>query len=107
MEVVKQVQGQKKDQKVTHRQGFGHTTLMQQPLLFTRKLGHPELVFNDTRVSQTHFDSNAPQKWTLAENDGCWVCHQWKYCMIFVDRANFSKYYDMITKPSVIQYLKE
>jgi hypothetical protein len=60
MEVVKQVQDQKQHQKVSHRQGFGHSTIMQQPLLFTRKLGHPELVFNDTRVSQTYFDSQAP-----------------------------------------------
>ena len=27
--------------------------------------------------------------------------------MVFVDRSCYSKYYDMITKPSVVEYLKK
>jgi hypothetical protein len=27
--------------------------------------------------------------------------------MVFVDRSSYSKYYEMITKPSVIEYLKK
>ena len=51
LEVVRQVGAKKKLQRARENNGVGRSTLCQQPLLFTRRLGHPELIFNDTRVA--------------------------------------------------------
>ena len=66
--------------------GRGYSTI--QPLVITRKLGHPELIFNEHDSKNTHFKVHASAKWARMQSSECWICDQWKYTLIFFSRAN-------------------
>ena len=59
-------------------------------LVLTRKLNHPELIYNQ-RVSEdvslgNLFKVDANECWTLSPTDECFVCEKHLYTMIFYDR---------------------
>ena len=43
--------------------GLGRHASTVQPLVITRKLGRPELIFNNADSKNTHFKVNAQAKW--------------------------------------------
>ena len=52
--------------------GRGYSTI--QPLVITRKLGHPELIFNEHDSKNTHFKVHASAKWARMQSSECWIC---------------------------------
>ena len=69
--------------------GIGRVSTSVQPLVITRKLGHPELIFNENDSKNSHFKVHASAKWTRMQGRECWVCDQWKYCVILFSRENW------------------
>jgi len=53
--------------------GHGHSTV--QPLVITRKLGHPELIFDENDTKNTHFKTHASAKWVRGQGNECWICN--------------------------------
>ena len=56
------------------RGGIGRGTATTQPLVITRKLGHPELIFNEHDVKNSHFKPHASAKWIKSVASECWIC---------------------------------
>lgn len=54
--------------------GLGRNQSTVQPLVISRKLGHPELIFDDTDQKSMHFKVNASAKWSRMQGDECWIC---------------------------------
>jgi hypothetical protein len=77
-----------------------------QPLVLARKLGHPELFFDENKTKSLNFTNNAACRWSLEDRDGCWICQKWKYTVVFADTQNYSTFYSQITDKGVIDYLK-
>lgn len=67
--------------------GLGRGIQSVQPLVITRKLGHPELIFNEHVDKNTHFKVHASAKWARMQTNECWICDQWKYTVIFFSRS--------------------
>ena len=64
-------------------------------MILTRKIGHPELVFNEAVYAQNQELSlvNADQKWAYhcsRRGDDCYVCQRHRYVQMFFQagRAN-------------------
>ena len=60
--------------------------------VLTRRLNHPELVFNQ-RISldstkERFFKVDSNQAWTLSQKDECYICEKHHYTVIFYERAN-------------------
>ena len=72
--------------KSCNGQGIGHQRICLQPLVLTRKLGHKELIFNETDEKSTYFLEDSASTWIKMPRDNCWICEQWKYCLIFLDK---------------------
>lgn len=58
--------------------------LVDDPMLFTRKLGHPELIFNEAIYAGKRELSidNAEGRWLFqssARDNECYVCHRHSY----------------------------
>ena len=73
--------------------GLGRNYTTVQPLTISRKLGHPELIFDETEQKSMHFKVNAAAKWSRMQGDDCWICDQWKYVTIFFSRKNWKQHY--------------
>ena len=60
----------------------------------TRKLNHPELIFNQTikndHTKHRFFKKDAGQVWSLSMKNECYVCQKYRYTMIFYDRYMLS-----------------
>jgi hypothetical protein len=54
--------------------GIGRGIPATNPLVITRKLGHPELIFNEKHDKQLQFDKDAGPRWQLSMKENCWVC---------------------------------
>jgi len=62
--------------------------------VLTRRLNHPELIFNQ-RVSiddtkDRFFKVDANQYWTLSRQDECYICDKHHYAVIFYERSENS-----------------
>lgn len=55
-EILQQICEQKTHLLATNQSGVGRSPLNQQPLVLTRKLGHRELIFNESKVKSLNFD---------------------------------------------------
>ena len=57
-------------------------------LVFTRQVYNPELVFNQDEAKATEMhDYGAPFAWHVQQlNDGCYICEQWRYCVLYFSR---------------------
>jgi len=89
------------------KSGVGRGTATVQPLVITRILGHPELIFNQGDSKNTHFKVNAQARWTRMQNSECWICDQWKYCVVFFSRKNWKQHYSLITDEERTQKMQE
>ena len=87
--------------------GLGRRHASVQPLVITRQLGHPELIFNEQEGKNTHFRVHASAKWIRSQASECWISDQWKYTIIFFSRSNFEQHYVEITDQSRIDHLEE
>ena len=85
--------------------GRGHSTI--QPLVITRKLGHPELIFNEQDSKNTHFKPHASAKWARMQSSECWISDQWKYTLIFFSRQHCAQHYSQITDQRWIEQIEE
>jgi hypothetical protein len=56
------------------KSGLGRNLNTVQPLVISRKLGHPELIFNDTDQKNVHFKVNSAAKWARMQSSECWIC---------------------------------
>lgn len=60
----------------------------------TRRLNHPELIFNQRLKNDTtnnrFFKKDAGAAWQLSAKNQCYVCEKYRYTMIFYDRYMFS-----------------
>lgn len=65
--------------------------------MLTRKLGHPELVFNEKIGKTMHFETSAASKWSLSKGDQCWICDKFKYTIIFFNREDPTQHWTEIT----------
>jgi hypothetical protein len=77
---LKQVRNQvKADQKLG---GFRSKTILD-PMLFTRTIGHPELIFNTNYYYQSEYNMiNADEKWSYSSHvkgEDCYVCQKHSY----------------------------
>ena len=89
------------------RGGLGRGSESVQPLVITRKLGHPELIFNENESKNTYHKVHASAKWARMPNNECWICDQWKYCVIFFSRANVDQHYGLIDDDEKIDQMEE
>ena len=75
--------------------------------MITRKLGHPELIFNEHDVKNTHFKAHASAKWVRMVSDECWIRDQWKYCVIFFSKKHCLEHYGLIDDEERIKQMEE
>ena len=64
-------------------------------LVLTRKLNHPELIFNqrisdDDDFDRRFFKVDANECWTLSPKNECYICEKYHYTMIFYERSKLS-----------------
>ena len=85
--------------------GRGYSTV--QPLVITRKLGHPELIFNEAESRNTHLKVNASAKWIRSPSSECWISDQYKYTVIFFSRRHCLQHYGQIMDQARIDQLEE
>ena len=57
-------------------------------LVFTRQVYMPELCINqDTNRQNIMIDQRGPFTWHVnLKNDECYICHRWRYCLLFFSR---------------------
>jgi len=64
---------------------------VQDPLTLTRKIGHPELIFNENIYWNQEFSiANSEARWGFscsARGDDCYVCQRFSYLQIFFRRG--------------------
>ena len=108
-EQIKNMMQQKAYVQSCYKQGIGRQQPCLQPVVFSRKLGHSELIYSETSEKNTYFVENAATKWIKMPRDECWICEQWKYCVFFFNRSDVfnKKFYQQITDPAQIEQIEE
>jgi len=84
-------------------------------LVLTRKLNHPELIFNQRiykdSTKDRFFKVDANQSWALSHQDECYICEKHHYTVIFYERSqrasNANKGLTEIKDPAFLKELKE
>ena len=92
--------------------GLGRDRTIKDPMILTRKIGQPELVFNDKFYCSAELNAtNSEEKWSFhasANGDDCYVCQQHNYVQIFFNRAkaqlDFKKITDRRTRQTLMQF---
>mmetsp|Transcript_35426 Transcript_35426/g.54203 ORF Transcript_35426/g.54203 Transcript_35426/m.54203 type:complete len:95 (+) Transcript_35426:276-560(+) len=82
-------------------------------IVFTRKLNHPELIFNENlQVSDSlckkHIDfANANGDWQISmHNDECYFCGMFPYVQLFFRRSEADRTFTHVTDPVEIRKVK-
>jgi hypothetical protein len=92
--------------------GLGRDRTIKDPMILTRKIGQPELVFNDKFYCSAELNAtNSEEKWSFhasVNGDDCYVCQQHNYVQIFFNRAkaqlDFKKIMDRRTRQTLLQF---
>ena len=90
-------------------QGFRRTHEIQDPLLISRKLGHPELIFRESDQDKTDFCfTNHKGLWSLSlKSDQCYVCQGSRYFQVFFNPKRVATDYQPMINKEIRQLIFE
>ena len=79
--------------------------------MLTRRLNHPELIFNQRisldKTNKRFFKVDANEAWALSPKDECYICEKHHYSVIFYERSKTSnKGLFQINDPVFLDQLK-
>ena len=98
-----------KDEIISQKTSFGgamRNHSFRDEMVISRKVGHPELIFNDSPFNIQEFSTdNCEGKWTFS-NHGCYVCQRHNYVQIFFKRERANMDWHKVTDASLIEILK-
>lgn len=77
--------------------GIRRSDDVQDPFILTRKIGHPELIFNDSEHCASEYcQANALAKWQFYNSYECYVCQRHRYVQVFFKRQKVNYDYQLI-----------
>lgn len=80
-------------------------------LVLTRKLNHPELIFNNSNHQSTYFQQDSDMQWRVSYNGQftheCYLCQKYKYTCIFLDKDGPNSNLVEIRDENIIKKVKE
>ena len=79
-------------------------------VVLTRKVNHPELVFNNFRYVDAYWALDSGGQWQLSykncPTNECYICEKHKYVMVFLDKRGHNDELQEITDIKVINEVK-
>ena len=79
------------------KEGIGRGRYVEEPLVITRRLGHPEQSYNEKIFISDDFNSMYASNWRVSFRDECWMCNKWKHAIVFFQPETAHKYFTKIT----------
>ena len=90
-QIALELKGAKDNFEAAGMRGPLREGLIPEPMLFTRKIGHPELIFNGNAYwPQEHSMVNSEERWSYScspHGDDCYACQKYSYMQIFFRRS--------------------
>lgn len=90
---------------------FGKQRHVNDPFVLTRKLGHPELLFNGDRFKSRYFHHrHSKGYWKLesgASGGDCYICQHYSYLQLYFRHSTADSDFKKLGDPKLIKLLRE
>ena len=91
--------------------GHSREVVIKDPMILTRKIGQPELVFNEKAYCGAELNAaNAEERWSYNDSingDDCYVCQQYSYVQVFFTREKAHLDFQKLEDPELREILKD